>query len=78
VLEQSALIVRPESKVAELEAKLGRNPGNSWDSSGLCDSAAEREREAQERAERQARAGGSKRKRAKQGGPKGHRNGALA
>jgi transposase len=70
-LERSALIARLESKVAELEAKLGRNSGNS-STPPSGDPVGERQRQAQERAERQARTGQGKRRRAKQGGARGH------
>jgi transposase len=64
------LVLRLEAKVAELEAKLGSNSGNS-STPPSRDPAAERERQAQQRAERQSRAGGAKRSRGKQRGAKG-------
>jgi len=64
------LVLRLEAKVAELEAKLGSNSGNS-STPPSRDPAAERERQAQQRAERQSRAGGAKRSRGKQRGRRG-------
>jgi transposase len=77
VLAQASMVERLEaelaemrSKVAELEARLGQNSGNSSKPSSR-DPAAERQRQAEERAERRRRAGGGKRKRGKQRGAKG-------
>jgi transposase len=64
------LVLQLQAKVAELEERLGRNSGNS-STPPSRDPAAERQRQAQERAERQRRAGGAKRKRGKQRGAKG-------
>ncbi|HUY24910.1 MAG TPA: IS66 family transposase [Candidatus Saccharimonadales bacterium] len=77
VLAQATMIERLEaelaemrSKVAELEARLGSNSGNS-STPPSRDPAIERQRQAQQREERQRRAGGAKHKRGKQKGAKG-------
>jgi transposase len=65
-----ALVLKLQAKLAELEARLGQNSGNS-STPPSRDPVAERERQATERAERAGRAGGAKRKRGKQKGAKG-------
>jgi transposase len=64
------LVLRLQAKVAELEAKLGSNSGNS-STPPSRDPVGERQRQAEQRAQRQARAGGATRKRGKQRGAKG-------
>lgn len=67
---QRRLIVKLEARVAELERRLGQNSGNS----GLPpsrDPAAERKRQADERAQKSSRTGGVKRRPGKQRGSRG-------
>ena len=64
------LVARFEARVAELERRLGQNSGNS----GLPpsrDPAAERQRQAEERAQKSSRTGGAKRRPGKQRGSRG-------
>lgn len=64
------LVARFEARVAELERRLGQNSGNS----GLPpsrDPAAERKRQAEERAQKSSRTGGAKRRPGKQRGSRG-------
>jgi transposase len=70
VVAQGETIKLLEARLAELERRLGQNSGNSGKPSSR-DTAAERQRQAGERAERSAKSGGAKRSRGKQRGAKG-------